>query len=85
LLVRRDAQRATGGNMPKFSIKRAFFGLTSALVLTASLGAFAQTDAPNPRIALVIGNAAYPIKRSQRRRTMRASSRRHCKPQALML
>ena len=46
--------------MPKFSIKRAFFGLTSALVLIASLGAFAQTDAPNPRIALVIGNAAYP-------------------------
>ena len=46
--------------MPKFSIKRAFFGLTTALVLIASLGAFAQTDAPNPRIALVIGNAAYP-------------------------
>ena len=39
--------------------KRAFVGLASVWALTAASAAFAQTAA-NPRLALVIGNAAYP-------------------------
>ena len=43
-----------------FLSKQTVLAAASALALTASWGAFAQTAAQNPRIALVIGNATYP-------------------------